>query len=493
MLTNLSPRNLAYIVFKRLKLFLGVLFVSLSLYAVLVLTKPLQYESNASVLVKIGDSELVTPDAFSEAQGRTAASAANMAKQIMNSEQVIITSQDVLRSALERVGVTKVYPDIMKDAAKAKVPPMTLAIDRLIKDVSIAVNNETNVLMLSLFNTDPKVARAALTALIAATIDKQALVMRDPRLAFLENKLTALKIESDRARQSLLEFKQSSGISSFDEERTLLLKQRDEVQLSLRKMQSDLVAAEGRGAVLKDTLARTPGQIALSNENDLTLHQVDDARSRVVSLEAQYQAARQRFTETNPELQDLKAQLDNARRSANETSTQSAARVRTGANPLSQRISADLSTAQSDADAFRKSVAERERQLEEINRRLGYLDTNEASLRELERRLGVSDKDYQSYLTRVQSARILNDMNQAGITNLSVVQAPSMPYKAARPKKLLLFVLALFAGLAGGLALCLLLEMLDDTIALPDQVEALTGLPLLAVVDEHNILPEQIR
>ena len=82
-------------------------------------------------------------------------------------------------------------------------------------------------------------------------------------------------------------------------------------------------------------------------------------------------------------------------------------------------------------------------------------------------------------------------MNQAGITNLSVVQAPSMPYRPARPRKLLLFALALFAGLAGGLALCLLMEMLDDTIALPEQVEALTGLPLLAVVDDH--LSEQIR
>ena len=65
----------------------------------------------------IGDNELVTPDSFAERQGQSAASAANMAKQIMNSEQVIITSQDVLRSALERVGVAKVYPNIMRDAA----------------------------------------------------------------------------------------------------------------------------------------------------------------------------------------------------------------------------------------------------------------------------------------------------------------------------------------------------------------------------------------
>ena len=68
MLTNLSPRNLIFIVFKRLKLFLGVLTISLSLYAGLVLTQAVQYESNASVLVKIGDSELVTPDSFAEQQ-----------------------------------------------------------------------------------------------------------------------------------------------------------------------------------------------------------------------------------------------------------------------------------------------------------------------------------------------------------------------------------------------------------------------------------------
>jgi uncharacterized protein involved in exopolysaccharide biosynthesis len=492
MLTSLSPRNLSYIVFKRLRVFLGVLIVSILLYCGLVLTQKSQFESTASILVKVVDSEMVAPDSFSDAQRSNSASSANMAKQIINSEQVIITSQDVLRNTLERVGITKVYPDIMELASKTRVPAMTLGVERLLKDISIVVNNDTNVLTLSLFNADPKVARNALSALVAATIDKQALVMRDPRLEFLENKLASLKVQSDKARQTLLQFKQSSGITSFDEERTLLLKQRDDTQSKLHAAQSDLVAAEGRGAVLKDTLSRTPDQITLSNENDMSIRQRDEARARLTSIEAQYQAARQRFTENNPELRDLQAQLDAARKNFSEIGSQSTARVRTGANPLSQNISAAYSSARSETDALRNSTQERERQLEDINKRLSFLDTNEATLRELERRWGVSDKDYQSYLTRVQSARILNDMNQAGITNLSIVQAPSAPYKPARPKKMLLFALALFAGLAGGLALCLLLEMLDDTIALPEQVEALTGLPLLAVVDEH-VLPEHIR
>ncbi|MEY4576634.1 MAG: hypothetical protein RL701_1337 [Pseudomonadota bacterium] len=492
MLTSLSPNNLSYLIFKRLRVFLGVLTVSISLYCGLVLTQKSQYESTASILVKVVDSDIATPDQFSEQQGRSAPSAANMAKQIINSEQVIITSEDVLKSALERVGVAKVYPDIAKAASKSRVPQMTLAVERMLKDISISVNNDTNVLMLSMFNSDPRVARNALSALVAATVDKQASVMRDPRLQFLETKLATLKSESDKARQTLLDFKQRTHITSFDEERSLLLKQRDETQLRLAAARSELAAAEGRGAVLDKTLKATPDQIALSNENDSMLRQMDEARTRVTGLSAQVEAARQRFTADNPELRDLTAQLESAKKNMQDVSGLSGTRTRTGANPLSLRIGGDLSTARSEADAQRNAVAEREKQLTEINSRLSYLDNNEAVLRELDRRWGVSDKDYQSYLTRVQSARIINDMNQAGITNLSVVQAPSMPYKPARPKKLLLFVLALFAGLAGGLALCLLLEMLDDTIALPEQVEALTGLPLLAVVDEH-VLPEQIR
>jgi uncharacterized protein involved in exopolysaccharide biosynthesis len=486
MLTSLSPRNLSYLLFKRKKVFVGTFVLSLALYGSLVLTQKSQYESSASIMVKVNDQDLVNPDMYAEQQGRGSAANANMAKQIINSEQVIITSEDVLRSTLERIGVSVVYPDIVKAAAKAHVTPLNLGVERLIKDISIGVNNDTNVLMLSLFNSDARTARNTLKALIAATVDKQALVMRDPRLQFLEVKLNTLKGESDVARKSLLLFKQKTQITSFDEERTLLLKQRDETQLRLAALRSDLVSAEGRSGALQDSLQKTPGQIALSNENDLMLRQVDEARSRLTGIEAQYQAARQRFTEGNPELRDLEAQLQSARQNYNEISQQPAARVRTGTNPLSQRISGDLSTARSDLDGNRNAVKERETQLERINERLAFLDSNEATVRELDRRLAVADHEYQAYLTRVQSARILNDMNQAGITNLSTVQAPSLPYRPARPRKLLLFGLTLFAGLAAGLALCLLLEMLDDTIALPEQVEALTGLPLLAVVDQHG-------
>jgi uncharacterized protein involved in exopolysaccharide biosynthesis len=479
---SFSPRHLSYLVFRRRKVFLGTLTVALLLYSALVLTQKPQYESSSSIVVKVIDQDVAMPDRMSEQQGITASSYANLSKEVINSVQVIITSADVLDKALQTVGYETVYPKIKAEAAKARVPVSNLAVEKLITDISVKVNNETNVLTLALYNTNPVVARATLQALVSATVNKHALVMRDPRLQFLERKLSTLKAEADSAQQAVLEFKQKTNITSFDEERTLLLKQRDTTFASRNEIQAALFASTGRAKSLEESLAKTPRAIALSDENDRVQRQIDTARDRLTAAQVRYEAARQRFTENNPELIDQKAQLESAQREFEMLNQQSNSRVRTGANPVSQAISQSFATSRSDANAQRAAIQERDQQLQAIDARLAFLNTNEIHVRELERRRDLAEREYRSYLERAQSARIVSDMNEAGITSLSVLQAPTLPYQPARPKRLLLLLLAVFAGFAAGLALCLFKESVDDTLALPEQVELAVGLPLLAVV-----------
>jgi uncharacterized protein involved in exopolysaccharide biosynthesis len=483
---SFSPRHLSYLVFKRRKVFLGTLATALALYSGLVLTQKSQYESTSSIVVKVIDQDVAMPQRLSDANGAVASSFSQLAKEVINSVQVVITSPDVLDKTINKVGIDTVYPRLTAKAQKAHLPVNTLAIEKLLQDISVRVNNETNVLTLSVFNTSPTIARATLQALVSATIAKHAMVMRDPRLQFLERKLATLKNEADSAEQAVLQFKQKTGISSFDEERSLLLKQRDSTQASRNEGQAALYAANGRGQALSRFLASQPKSIALSDENDRAQRQTDMARERLTNAQVRYEAARQRFTEGNPELIDLRAQLDSAERDFQSISAQSNQRVRTGANPVNQAISTNLGVATSDADAAKKIVEQRDQQLAEIDKRLTYLNQNEITMRELERRRDLAEREYRSYLERAQSARIVSDMNDAGLTSLSVLQAPTLPYQPARPRKFLLLLLALFAGIAGGLALCLFLESMDDTLALPEQVETAIGLPLLAVVNHHR-------
>jgi uncharacterized protein involved in exopolysaccharide biosynthesis len=406
-----------------------------------------------------------------------------MALSIINSTQVILTSPEVLDAALNQVGINRVYPHLAAKAAATRRPLNRIAAEELLSDLSVDLGNGTHVLLITLWNQDAKIARETLEALLTATIHKHATLTRDPRLPFLEAKLVQLKAEADAAQRALLEFKQQSGITLFDEERTMLLERRDATQTTRNKIQADLFAEDGRSRSLQEILQRTPRQVMETNENDRMQNQVDSALTRLTSAQKRYLAAKQRYVEGSPELLDQQAQLDAARRNFDEVSAQDNTRVRTGANPVALTLDQDIATAKAYADSQRGALQEREKQLREIDERLRYLATQEGTVRMLDRRREMSEASYRSYLQRAQSARMVRDMNAAGISSLSVLQPPTLPIKPSRPKRSLLLLLTLFAGFAAGLSVCLFLDLLDDTLTEPDEVEEALDLPLLAVVN----------
>jgi polysaccharide biosynthesis protein PslE len=487
MLTSLSMRNIAHVIFRRRRTFLTMLLAPPLICTVVVTLQKKEYESSGQLMVKIIDQEVASPDMLADQQGRASMGATQLAKQIISSEILIITSGDVVKTALTRIGIERVYPDGPKKAAKARTPLLDWAAEKLTKDLTVKPNGETNILKLSVLNTDPGMAQLVLDNLIAVSMEKQANVLRDPRTDFLDRKLVVMKTESEDAKRNLLEFKRRTQITSFDEERSLLLRQRDGIEAQLGQSRADMLAAQGRTGALEGTLAATPEQVVLSDENDRAQRVLDQAQGRVATARARYENAQRRFTKDNPELLDLAADLRSAEQELASSSAVSQVRVRKGVNPVQQQIAGTLSTARSDANAQKNAVKERERQLEAINARLAYLDSNEIELRGLEQRQAIADGSYRSYLQRAESARIVRDMNEAGISGLSIVEAPTLPYEPAKPKKAFLIALSCIGGLIFGFGLCLLRESMDDTISLPEQLQEALGLPVLSSIKLKKI------
>jgi len=90
---------------------------------------------------------------------------------------------------------------------------------------------------------------------------------------------------------------------------------------------------------------------------------------------------------------------------------------------------------------------------------------------------------------------LLQKLKEAGITaglrssNIRVVDPALAPASPSRPQKARNIMLAVLVGLVGGIGLALLREYLDNTVKSPDDIEALTGLPSLAVVPSLPGLP----
>ena len=88
---------------------------------------------------------------------------------------------------------------------------------------------------------------------------------------------------------------------------------------------------------------------------------------------------------------------------------------------------------------------------------------------------------YEGLMTKMKETAISGALRSS---NIRIVDPAMVPTTPARPAKAKNIILALLAGLVGGIGLALLREYLDNTVKTPDDIETLARLPSLAVVPQ---------
>jgi uncharacterized protein involved in exopolysaccharide biosynthesis len=483
---QLTPRNVAFILFKRRRAF-TIFFAAVALLTVLyVILVPWRYESTAAIVVKVDEQNLADPKLQQPAGQAQPQANLELAKYIVNSHVDILESDDVARATLLKLGVAKIYPKIAANPPWFFGTVLDAAVSRFEKDLDVKVDKDSNTLLVGLYNNDPAVAQEALRTLIAAFMDKQAQVMRDPLSDFMKEQLDAARALVDKSQTAYLDYRQQAGVSSLTDERSLLLNQRDDIEESISEAEAKLASARSSRDALRASLATMPQDIQLSNENDQILRQVDSARDRLATAEQRYLEAKQSFAPDNPLLQDARAAVDLARQNFETTAKSPAGRVRSGVNPVRQTLETQLRQTEADLAAEQAATVQWQDNLKSVQARLDHIDRVEGEVSNLQRQLDVAVDDYKAYLARTEEARISEALNRQRITSLGISQEPNLPYQP-KPAIPLILTLAVLVGFAGGVALCFALELGDATIGMPEQVESRIGLPVLVTLNHAGL------
>jgi uncharacterized protein involved in exopolysaccharide biosynthesis len=106
----------------------------------------------------------------------------------------------------------------------------------------------------------------------------------------------------------------------------------------------------------------------------------------------------------------------------------------------------------------------------------------EITLENLRRDVAVNDRNYRTYLEKVEDARILEDLNRQKSTSISVIQGATVPVEPVSPRKLLNIALGLMLGLLAGLGLAFVIEFSAQGLSTPGSAERVLGLPVLTTV-----------
>ncbi len=116
------------------------------------------------------------------------------------------------------------------------------------------------------------------------------------------------------------------------------------------------------------------------------------------------------------------------------------------------------------------------------------LEQNDAEirLRELERDAQANRALYEAFLSRFKESGSQEDIQQADARIISEAQPPRSP---THPKPMLMTVAASMVGLLAGVVIALLLEIFNKTVRTREQLEQLTGLPVLGQLPQVRTLP----
>jgi len=337
--------------------------------------------------------------------------------ELVQSNIKILLSDDLLGTVVDKVGVERLYPGIRKAVDGTDSPEHEAIIRLQTKDLIVSNDSESSVVDVTVKNKDPQIAKEFADALIVAFIARQTAIYSAPQIDFLDKQIAESKKKFEDSQKEFQDFKEQVGISNLDQEVTELLAEK--TALSGFSLQAVTAAQQNFSKLASDQAAA----LATYRPDSPVIKRLNES----IAIERQEVLKRQ---------QDLNASgVDNS--------------------SMAPKIAA-------------------------LNKRMAYLEAHRSEYTQLEQNVQINEDDYKSYRQNGEMARDKQLLGEQGITRISVMDRPILPIKSEPLKRGLLLIALFLTGSFLGFAMVFLFEMMDESVAYPEQITAGLSLPVLA-------------
>ncbi|TXH69268.1 MAG: polysaccharide biosynthesis tyrosine autokinase [Thiothrix sp.] len=237
----------------------------------------------------------------------------------------------------------------------------------------------------------------------------------------------------------------------------------------LNELNTALATAERRRIEAESQLgqARKHGNVA----GVLTNPVVESLKRQLVDLEGQYQNQSKVFKPAYPEMQQLAQQIETVK-----------AKLATEVSNLKQSLEAEFAASKRLEGQIRGELSSYKGEL--VNLRDRSVEYNA-----LKREVETSRKLYDDLLKRVNEVNVAAGANKA--TNIRIVDAAKPPAEPFRPNKAINLLVGLITGLILASALALLRETLRRSLTSGDELQSVSGLPVLGTIPHVRRMSEQ--
>ena len=475
-----SLRDFLTVLFKHKNTTLIIFFAVVTTVTIGSFLLPPTYEAKSTLLVKFGREYIYRPEVGERGSSDSRSLIPLNQEEVINSEIQILTSRDLIEKVINTLKVENIYPDLVKNPSKL-ITPLEAAILKFEKKISVEGIKKSSVIQISFQHKDPRIAAQAVNLLVDSLKGKHLQVYSDPKSSFLEQQLAAYEKRLKESQNQLEAFKQKYRVFSLEEQRTLLLKQRTELDTSFKISLNQIGELQNKLSSLKNQMRAVSKDVPLYTETE-RYKIVDDAKAQLLGLQLKEQELLHKYNEDTPLVINVRKEIKLVQNFIKTQEEDLKGKVRTGQNIVYQDIEREMVKTRAELSSQEAKSATLRGQIGQLDREMQTLDLRENELQNLKRELAENEKNYKTYSEKVEEALISDNLNRQKMANISVIQAATAPAKPIKPKKALNILLGIVLGAVSGLGLAFFNEYSNQGLSTPESAERRLGLPVLGMV-----------
>lgn len=404
------------VVFRYRRLLIGCALATPLVVALAHLASSAIFVSEARVLVKLG-REFLSPITSG---GRT--TSMYRLDEAINSEIEILTSHELAHDVVETVGMDVLFPDIREGAASPEIAAQESAVAFLEK-LGVSGVLESSVIRVSFAHEEPALAKESLSLLLERFQERHLQVFADAPYEMAERRVSAARASLAAAELKQSAYRDEHHVYDLGEERSLLLRRREDIETRLRSARDRIAAIESGGA---------PGSLEAAEESS--------AERSLLALRAEERRLLNHYHENSRVVETVRAQV-----------------------AVLEGLTEDRLT--SESDVLEQEVVRLGEAVADIAGALQSMQGHERVLRVIERSVANAEARLADALEAQDVASSEATLDSEHVTSIIVIDRPTLPLDAIGIGLIAKIVMGFIAGLLLGGSIVILLYLLENTNA----------------------------
>jgi len=458
--------------------FLLTMFL-IPIFGFLVFLIPVKYTSSARLLVRLGRGA-VSIDPTANLSQTVSLQESRLAQ--VNSVKELLDARELSERVVNRVGVERILEPhgifetslktitdtvstvmafvVPSSASKSMGEMSAKEVEDHLKLETACLTFEENVyvtspkeaytISLDMYSGDPILSRDLLRAYVD---EYQKFHVEAHRatgsLAFFEDQSIVARQLALASHGTLRDAKTNRGIVDIAAAKNSLATSLSVLKQQMMSAESELVATKAEADSLIQRIEEMPENVETLVTRGIPSLAGGNIRQRLYDLEVAYQDAAAKLTPEHPKMINIRQQLEAATKIA-EAESVDKPQIQQGVNPVRQSLSLALQTTSAKIVGAEKKRLSLEEQYQQLSLDLESLNTDEVAINELTWEAKLAEDNYLRTATARSTARQIDILDEQNLSEISIVQPPTLILKKASPKRMILVVVGIMLAIAMG-------------------------------------------